>query len=192
MPEAINTTVLCFLIVIAAAIAALFVHKRQREAFQRREAEMREAVDLLALHVISLEALDDEAVPSSLLSSAFDLSDILHNADHRIATLVAAQIHKARRSGRKPASADASAEADALVADFHALAARRPELATAYAQCIVAGILSFERMFPQCAGAFGLDIAKAVASPVNEAERIVRQARGLRAAWPAGAAPAAA
>ncbi|MCJ2136090.1 hypothetical protein MKK69_18890 [Methylobacterium sp. J-026] len=191
MPENVSTTLLFVLMIIVAAIAAAMAAIRQQETHARREAEMREAVDLLAVHAQSLAALDDDAVPPTIAAFALSVSDLLHDADDRLATLIAARIRRTqheRGTARRP---EPDAESMALMAEFNTLLDERPDLATAYVKSIVAGILSFERRYPECAGAFGFDLAKLIASPVDEAEFVVRQAKTLRDAWPPAPALAA-
>ncbi|MCJ2023961.1 hypothetical protein [Methylobacterium sp. J-067] len=188
MSETVSTTLLNVLLVIVLAVAAILVAKRQREAHERRESEMRGAVDLLAVHAHSLAALDDDAMPPSLAAFALDVSDLLHDIDRR-ATMLSVARRRAFQRGRGLITPSQPSQADAtLVADYLALRAVRPDLATAYMQSIVAGILSFERRYPECAGAFGVDVARLIDSPVDEAERVVREARSMREAW--GPAPA--
>ncbi|MDP4027174.1 hypothetical protein Q8W71_31850 [Methylobacterium sp. NEAU 140] len=183
MSESISTTLAFVVLIIVAAAVALFVNKRQREAHARREAEMREAVDLLAVHAKTLAILDDDAMPASLAAFALEVSDLLHDFDQRPVVLAATRIKREEYLRSPRLSTGLGPETERLQANLETLLATRPDLATAYVQSIVAGILSFERRFPECAGAFGLDVAKLIASPVNEAERVVRQAKTMRAGW---------
>lgn len=191
MPENVSTTLLFVLMVIVAAVAAALASKRQQEAHERREAEMREAVDLLAVHARSLAALDDDAMPASLAAFALEVSDLLHDIDQRAATLAVTRLRKAQRERGLIQSRQPDPEINELLTEYRALLAARPDLATAYMQSIVAGILSFERRYPECAGAFGVDVARLIDSPVDEAERVVRQAKTLRDAWTPAPAMAA-
>lgn len=163
---------------------ALFLDRRIRSAQLRREESVREAVSLLARHVVGLEALDDPEVPHSLRELALEISDLLHDADQGPYVVEAARLRAQDRPRRPKVALAAESPSGVsqrsiatLRADVLGLRARRPDLSEAFGRCIVAAILSFKRRHPECAAALDLNAAQVVASPAAEAERVIRRAR---------------
>lgn len=172
-------------IVLPLAAGALAIESR-RAASRQRERELGEALDLLKTHTEAMRKLDDDRVPKTLLTLVCALSRLLHDPDVRPFTL------KALGRGPLPVevpSTKMQAAMGIIDSDYDALLEKHPELATAYIQALVAGVLAFDKRWPECAGQFAVGLPQMVSSPVHEAQRIVQQA-GRTYEWtgdPAGA-----
>jgi hypothetical protein len=160
---------------------------------RRREEELCEAVDLLRVHIEAMERLDDDETPTSLLDFAVELGDLLHDPDNHESVMLAIRMRREHLRSPVPTPPHISDEVDEIHADYQWALKARPDIATAFIQCIFTGILSFERRWPECAGHFGRHLTNLVTSPVAEAQRIVRQAkesRPVNSMPPIGAVPA--
>jgi len=168
-------------VAIIAMLSAGFSALMSRHALHaKREREMREAIDLLRLHYDAMGRMDDEATPEGILEFALKLSRMLHDPTVRESTI------RVLREGIDSAddhSPDVIKGTDIVYEEYKILLRMRPDLATAFIQSIVSGILAFEKRWPECAGILSSHVTRVVASPVEEAQRIVRAADRATGLW---------
>lgn len=168
-------------VAIIVTLSAGFSALMSRHALHaRRERELREAIDLLRLHYDAMGRMDDEATPEGILEFALKLSRMLHDPKVRESTI------RVLREGFDPVedpSPDLVKGTDIVYEEYQRLLKIRPDLATAFIQSIVSGILAFEKRWPECAGILSSHVTRVVASPVEEAQRIVRAADRATESW---------
>lgn len=177
------------LAIVLPLAGGAYALQTRRRIFQHREYELHEAIDLLRLHTDEMRTLDDDRVPVSLLGLLCSLSKILHDP-----AVISRTRNVMRDRQVQPAeiAPEVQETIDAVNRDYALLLERHPDLATSFVKALFSCILSFEKRHPECAGQFDLGLPRMVRSPVQEAQRIVRQA-GRTNAWdfePKGAIPA--
>lgn len=189
MSIAPNINAVAALAVLLPLAMGVFAHQTRRQAFRKRESELREAVELLRIYTNEMRKLDDERMPPTLLRLMCALGRILHDPEVLpTSTRVMADF----AAGAQALTPEIAATVEALNRDYAALQEQQPDLAAAYSTALFAGILSFEKRYPECAGGFSVSLPQVVSSPVQTAQRIVREA-GRNSDWdvgPSGAIPA--
>jgi hypothetical protein len=156
-----------------------FALQTRRQAFMQREHELREAAELLRIYTNEMRKLDDYRMPHSLLRLICTLGRILHEPE---ILPVSTRVLSEKATDAHLITPEIQATIEALNGDYATLQERQPDLAAAYSKALFAGILSFEKRYPECAGGFSVSLPQVVSSPVQTAQRIVRQA-GSRAGW---------
>ncbi|UYW34480.1 hypothetical protein [Methylorubrum extorquens] len=178
MPTITDPTILSSLMLTISLGTGFLALDARRDRHRAREVELQEAISLLKLHCDTLERLDDDDMPDDLLGLVVDLNIVLHDPDACRQTRALILDEDARAESRERNSTGVSADVE--IEAFRELMGRRSDLAIAFMQCLVSGLLAFEKRWPECAGKIAPGLPRIIVSPVEEAHRVVQAAERFR------------
>ena len=137
------------------------------------EMRLRMAARYLERHLHALAILDSDDTPVEFLDLAIRFSDLIKDPETRSTiAFVLARNPKAYENERREA---VSAKWDTEVEK--AVRAKRPDLWEALVLANIAGMQAFVLRWPECSPAFDDILADFAASPVREAEIVIRETK---------------